>query len=223
MLAAAALAGAPGWASADDANPGNGHLVDEVVAVVRAPGGESRIIPLSKVDQEGRIALVSAGGTEAAFRPLDAMALQASLDWYIDQILLFEEVVRLRVFEVARADALAALARFQAVFARAEDYRAFLSKNDITEEELLGSLRRTLRVQRYLDSRLGRVRVSDAEVKTWYEGHAAAFGGAPFAEVKDSAKARVVQERIDAETRALLAELRARSEVRVLVDFSKGR
>lgn len=177
---------------------------------------------LTKVAEEGRVALVSRGGLEAAFRPLDAGAMRASLDWYVDQLLLAAEAVRLRVFEVDRPDALAALARFKEVFPRSDDYRAFLHELDITEEELLGTLRRMLRVRRYLESRLGRIRVSDGEAEAWYRGHPSAFGGAPFANVKDAVKARMVEDRVDAETRSLLADLRARSEIRVLYDFRSG-
>jgi len=201
---------------------GGGTLADEVVAVVRPSGGDPRVITLSKVAEEGRVALVSRGGIEAAFRPLDGLALQASLNWYIDQVLLYEEAQRLGVAQVERADALASLARFKGMFPRLDDYRAFLFELDITEEELLGTLRRMLRVQRYLESRLGRVRVGDADAEAWYRGHAAAFGGAPFADVKDAVKARMVDEKVDAETRTLLSDVRARSEVRVLVDLGKG-
>jgi hypothetical protein len=195
---------------------GPGEVVEEVVAVVRPPGGEARIITLTKLVEEGRIALVARGGLEAAFRPLDAETLRASLEWTIDQLLLLDEATRLKVFEVDRADALASLARFKEVFPRPEDYRAFLHDLDVTEEELLSTLRRTLRVRRYLESRLGRLRATDAEAESWYRRHPGAFGGQPFAAVKDTARARAVDERVDAETRALLRELRSRSDIRVL-------
>jgi len=226
LVAAAALGGtlpAAGRGEGPAASaPGRGKLADEVVAVVRSAGGEARVITLSKVEEEGRIALVSAGAIEAAFRPLDAMALQASLDWYVDQYLLYEEAVRLKVFEVERTEALAQLARFKEVFRRVEDYRAFLFELDLTEEELLGTLRRTLRGQRYLQSRLGRLRVSDADAEAYYGSHSADFGGAPFADVKEAVRARATEERANTETRALLSDLRARSEIRVIVDFAKG-
>jgi len=217
----AAVAG-DAWAGpgAPDGGVAPGRLLDEVVAVVKPSRGEARVVTRSKVAEEGRIALVSAGGLEAAYKPLDAGALAASLSWYVDQILLYEEAVRLKVFEVERADAVAALARFQKRFPRPEDYRAFLYDLDITEEELLGTLRRTLRVQRYLESRLGRIRVSDAEAEAYYRAHVADLGGAAFAEVKDAVKARLGAERAEADTRALLADLRARSEIRVLVEFA---
>lgn len=211
-------AAAPGTRAAE-AEPSAGEpgrVVEEVVAVVRPPGGEARVITLTKVAEAGRIALVSRGGLEAADRPLDGAALHASLEWYIDQILLHDEAARLEVFEVGRADALAALARFRDVFPRPEDYRAFLVALEIEEEELLSMLRRMLRVRRYLESRLGRVRVTDADVEAWHRRHAAEMRGRPLAEVKDLVRSRIVEERVDAETRAILADLRSRSDIRVL-------
>lgn len=201
---------------AEPSEPVPGGVVEEVVAVVRPPGGEARVITLTKVAEAGRIALVSRGGLEAAYRPLDAAALHASLEWYVDQVLLHDEAARLDVFEVDRADALASLARFREVFPRPEDYRAFLAALEIDEEELLGVLRRMLRVRRYLESRLGRVRVTDPDAEAWYRRHAAEMGDRPLAEVKDVVRARIVEERVDAETRALLADLRSRSDIRVL-------
>ena len=222
LVALASLAAGPSPDGGPGPAPSAGRVVEEVVAVIRPPRGEARIITLTKLTEEGRIALVSRGGLEAAFRSLDRAALQASLEWYIDQLLLFDEATRLRVFEVDRGDALAALGRFKEVFPRPEDYRAFLFEIDVTEEELLATLRRTLRVRRYLESRLGRVRVSDAEAEAWHRRHAAEMGDLPFADVRDAVKARVAEERADAETRAILADLRSRSDVRVLAGGQLG-
>jgi hypothetical protein len=196
--------------------------VEEVAAVVRPRSGEARVITLTKVSEEGRIALVSHGGLDAAFRPLDAAALRASLEYYIDQVLLHEEAVRLNIFEVDRADSEAALSRFQAVFARPEDFRAFLRSLDVTEEELLATLRRAVRVRRYLESRLGRNRPLDGDAEAWYRAHASEYGSLPFAAVKEAVMSRIVDERADAETKGLLAELRARAEIRILTSFGAG-
>lgn len=199
--------------------PSGARIVDEVVAVVRTRGGEARIITLTKVVEEGRIALVSRGGIEAAFARLDGAVLRASLDWYVDQVLLLDEAVRLQVFEVDRAAALAELARFKAPFASPRDYKAFLQEIDVTEEDLVASLRRALRVRRYLESRLGRLRATPADVESWYAAHAAEYQGRPLAEVADEIGARLSAARADQETRSLLADLRARADIRVLVDL----
>jgi len=194
-----------------------GQVLDEVAAVVRAPGGETRVVTLSKLREEARIALVSRGATDAAFRPLDGPALRAALQWYVDQILLFDEVTRLRVFEVDRAEVLAELRRFQGRFARPEDFRAFLDENELTEEELMAVLRRMLRVQHYLDSRVMRTaRVPDADVEAYYRTHHADFGALSLEQVKEPIRARLSEDRIQAEVKSLVEDLRARGEVRLV-------
>ncbi len=212
FLVAPLLVGAP-----DD--PPGGRVVDEVVAVVATRGREARVITLSRVREEGRIALVSRGGIEAAFAPLDGVVLRASLDWYVDQLLLHEEAVRLQVFEVDRAAAQAELERFRSEFHDPKRFKAFLYAIDATEEDLVATLRRNLRVRRYLESRLGRSRASAADVEAWYAAHPGEYGGRPLSEVSDEIAARVSASRADAETRALLAELRRRADIRILVDL----
>ena len=199
--------------------PGGGRIVDEVVAVVASRGREARVVTRTRVAEEGRIALVSRGGIEAAFSRLDGAVLRASLDWYVDQLLLHEEAVRLQVFEVDRDAAVAELTRFKAEFSTPKDFKAFLHQIDATEEELTTTLRRSLRVRRYLESRLGRLRPTTREIAAWYEAHAADYGGRPLAEVTDEIAARLTAARADVETKALLRDLRSRADIRILVDL----
>jgi hypothetical protein len=204
---------------------GEGRVVEEVVAVIRAAGGEPRVVTLTKLTEEARIVMISRGATEAASRPLDGPALKATLDWYVDQMLLSEEAARLDVFEVDRGEARAELDRFRKRFARPEEYAAFLAESDISEEDVLAALRRMLRVQRYLDSRMAtaaRARVSDAEVEAAWRERKAEFGGLPLAQVRDAVRARLAEERLRTEVKALLSDLRRRSEVRVLATFGAG-
>jgi hypothetical protein len=199
--------------------PQEGRVVDEVVAVVATRGQEARIVTLTQVSEEGRIALVARGGIEAAFAPLDGAVLRASLDWYVDQLLLYEEAVRLQVFEVDREAAQAELSRFRSAFRNPRDYKAFLYQIDATEEDLASVLRRMLRVRRYLESRLGRLRPSPREIEAWYAANPGEYGGRPLAEVTDEIAARLSAGRAATETRALLADLRSRADVRILVDL----
>jgi hypothetical protein len=199
--------------------PDGGRVVDQVVAVVATRGREARVVTLTKVVEEGRIALVSRGGIEAAFAPLDGDVLRASLDWYVDQLLLHEEAVRLQVFEVDRAAAQSELARFKGEFASPAGFKAFLHEIAATEEDLTAILRRSLRVRRYLESRLGRLGPSKGEVEAWYAAHQDEYAGRPLSEVSDGIAARLASARADAETKALLADLRGRADIRVLVDL----
>jgi hypothetical protein len=163
---------APGWT-----------VREEIVALVRGPGAaQPRVLTLTRLEDEARVALVSRGGTDAAAAPLDAAALRAALDWLVDQTLLADEATRLEVLDVDPADVDAELRRFRERFGGETAYRAFLDRLELAEEELAGMLRRALRVARYVESRTA---ASDPE----------------------GAARRV---------RALVADLRARSDVRIV-------
>jgi DNA-binding response OmpR family regulator len=104
LLVALALAAAP---------PPAARVVEEIVAVVRNPASAPpRVVTLTKLDEEARIALVSRGASAAATGPLDAEALRAALDWLLAQMLLADDAARLRVDEVPREDVVAELRRF---------------------------------------------------------------------------------------------------------------
>ncbi len=205
-------------ASAGGADP---QIVEQVVAVVRTPAStQPRVITLTRLQEEARIALVSRGGTGAAEGELDGAALRAGLEWLIDQILLLDEVVRLQVFEVERSDVLEELRRFQGRFASPLAYRAFLGRVDITEEELLVVLRRMLRVQRYVDSRVSAAgRVREADVDRWLQERKIDPRASERTAVRNTVRAELSERRTEREVKALLAELRARATIRVLETF----
>ncbi len=195
--------------------PGGARVVDEVVAVVRNPASAPpRAVTRSKLTEEARIALVSRGATAAATGPLDAAALRAALDWLLDQMLLADDAARLRLDEVPREEVLGELRRFKGQFASAQDYARFLEESDLSEDELLATLSRMVRVERYVASRIGRAaRVSDAELDRWLaERGVAASSGPP----RDVARAQLSEERSRAQVKELVAELRQRADVRIV-------
>jgi hypothetical protein len=207
LLAALALAAG--------ASPGEPRIVEEIVAVVRnPPSAPPRVVTLTKLTEEARVALVSRGATAAATGPLDREALRAALDWLLDQLLVADDAARLRVGEVGREEVLGELRRFRGHFADAAEYERFLSANDLPEEELLVTLARMVRVQRYLESRVGRAaRVDEDEVDRWLSARGAATDARP---ARDEARAQLVEERARAQVQELVAELRGRAEIRVL-------
>jgi hypothetical protein len=218
-----AIAAAPALAAgAGPSGAMNGRIVEEVVATIRSPATEqTRVITLSRLAEEARIALVSRGAVAAAVRPLDGAALRAALEWLIDQTVLIDEATRLQVFEVERADVVAELSRFRSRFARPDDYRAFLSSGDLSEEELMVVLRRMLRVQRYLDGRVRHAaRIGDVEVAAYYREHEPDFGGRGLEAVREAVRAHLAQDRMQAEVKAVVSELRGRMEIRLLEDFT---
>lgn len=208
-LLAAALLAAPAAA------PRDARVVEEIVAVVRnPPGAAPRVVTLTKLAEEARIALVSRGAVDAASRPLDAEALRAALDWLVDQMLLADEASRLGLEEVDRDAVAAAVGRFRAQFRTPTGYARFLATSELTEEELSATLARMVRVERYVQSRVGRAsRVSDDEVARFLEARGARAGPGP---ARDAARTQLEEEKVRAQVGALLAELRGRADVRVL-------
>jgi hypothetical protein len=207
-------------ALAAPAAPGE-RIVEEVVAVVRnPPSAPPRLVTRTKLVEEARIALVSRGATEAATGTLDRAALRAALEWLLDQMLVADEAAKLRLDEVNRDEVLAELRRFQGRFETFTAYEAFLDRSELSEDELVATLTRMVRVQRYVQSRVGRAaRVGDDEVDRWLRDRGAAT--APAA-ARDAARAQIAEERAIAQVRELLAELRGRADVRVIGSLRDG-
>jgi len=197
-------------------SPSEGRVVEQVVAVIRNPAGaQPRPIMLTRLEQEARVALVGQGAVEAAAAPLDDAALRAALRWLVDQLLISEEAGRLQVDEVGREEVQAALRRFQDRFPGQAAYRRFLEASDLPEEDLAVTLVRELKVQRYLESRVGRSsRVSDEEVARFLEAKGAELESQ---EARDAVRGRLALEKVQAQVKQLVADLRDRADVRVLV------
>ncbi len=197
------------------------QIVEEIVAVVRnPPSAPARLVTRTKLVEEARIALVSRGATAAATGPLDRAALRAALDWLLDQMLVSDEATKLRLGEVDREEVLAELRRFQNRFATFAGYERFLEAAELSEDELLATLGRMVRVQRYVQSRVGHaVRVSEDEVDRWLRERGAA--SAPSA-AREAARAQIAEERATAQVRELLSELRARAEIRIVGALREG-
>ena len=201
--------------------PAGARVVEEIVAVVRNPSGAPpRIVTSTKLTEEARVALVSRGATAAATGPLDREALRSALEWLIDQMLVADEAARLRIDEVPRADVLDELRKFRARFASPAQYERFLSTSELTEEELLVTLARMVRVQRYVESRVGRAaRVGEDDVDRWLRERGSPPDAGP---AREAARAQLVEETARAQVRDLLAELRGRAEIRVAEPYRRA-
>jgi len=208
LLLTAALASVPAAAP--------GRVIEVVVATVQAsPIRPVRPITLTRLREEARVALVSRGATEAAFGRLDGPALTAALEWLIDQTLVAEEADRLLVAEVRRDEAAQELRRFRGRFGTPDEYARFLARNDLAEDELVVTLARTLRVQRFVEGRVGlSVKVSEPEIDEYLR----ARGVVPEpSAARDAVRAHLSEQRLAREVTKMVRDLRARATVRVLV------
>jgi hypothetical protein len=197
------------------------QIVEEIVAVVRSPpSAPPRLVTRTKLVEEARIALVSRGATTAATGPLDRAALRAALEWLLDQMLVADEAAKLRLDEANREDVLTELRRFQDRFTTFPEYERFLERAELSEDELLATLARMVRVQRYVQSRIGHAaRVREDDVDGWLRARGA--GAAPGA-ARDAARAQLAEERAAAQVRELLAELRSRADIRIIGSLRDG-
>ncbi len=214
-LALALLLAAPAPAAAPAAGPAQRRVLERVVAVVRNPASAApRPLTLTRLDAEARVALISQGGMQAAFVPLDTPARRALLQWVIDQLLVADEAGRLKVDDVPAVELQWAMSAFRLRFADEATYRRFLATTELPEEELEAILARGLRVQRFLDVRLGRsAKVSEDEVSRALAGQGTL---APTAAARDAARSRLMAERVGSLVNQVQRDLRSRADIRVL-------
>lgn len=202
-------------ALAQDGSPGDlGAVVEEVVAAVGP-----RVITRSDLELETRVVLINGGGTEAAFAALEAETVRSAFNWLLNQMVIVAEAERLQVFEVTPEQAAQDASAFARRFGDAKRYAAFLEAQDVTQERILGIFRRNLRVKRYLDSRVKlTVRVSEDEVAVFYADNIPRFSGRPLSEVAEVIRGYLFKQRYEDTVRRLVAELRAKARLRVVVE-----
>jgi len=162
-------------------------LIDSTVAIV-----DRRVITLSLLDQEARLAFLDHGAIDDSTANLDAAKRRAALSYLVNQLLLENEAARLQVFEISDQESANQQKLMQARFPSAAAFRAFLARFDISPEALDQSVRRGLRAERYLADRLRLLEGSSTA-----QAH------------KD----------VSGQVEAILQDIRTRHDVRLLTDF----
>jgi hypothetical protein len=184
------------------------RLLDEVVAVV-----EAQTITLSELEAEARIQLVLLRGPQVADVSLSRPLLAATLRRLVDERVVLAEVERLRLFDLEKADVEREQRRLREKFATVVAYEAFLRQLELTDDEVGLLLARSLRVARYLDSRLRLPsQLRDAELD-----EAARSSGAVLSKAqREELRQRLQREKYERLLLDLLTGLRRRAAVRVL-------
>jgi hypothetical protein len=187
-------------------------LIDSVVAIVGR-----RVITLSQLRTEARVALAAHGATATAQGPLSNQVLGSTLDYVINEDLVEEEASRLQVFPVTNAEGQVAEEQLAAGFPSREAFESFLAHFDIDHERLRAILRRGLRASRYLENRLRlQSQASDAEVDALL---ARSISDATVPQTRPLARAYLQRQKYQVLAAALVRELRSRADVRILADF----
>lgn len=166
------------------------RVLDRVVAVV-----DDRALTLSDLEFETAIALIQRGAMGAATQPLDTEALASAVDLAVAQRVASDEAEKFQAFPVEDAELQAAVQGFAARFPSPKAYERFLSRFDRDETQLGVVLARGLRAEKLIDSRVRlRSQVQDADVRRYYEEHAAELG-APYERVRAAIGDRLARER----------------------------
>ncbi len=210
--AAAEPAAAPAQPSGAESELRGARLIDSVVAIVGR-----RVITLSQLEAEARVALAEHGSVEAAAQPLADGVLRSTLDYVISEDLVEEEAARLGVFPVGTGDCLAAEETLAGRFASRQAFEAFLARFDIDPERLTSILRRGLRSSRYLQNRLRlQTEVTDRDVGALL---ARAVHDPALPQAPSLARAYLQRQRYQALAAKLVQDLRARAGVRIIAGF----
>jgi hypothetical protein len=212
---------APG-AHADPPVVSGGFRVGGIAAVVgsSAPGPGVDVILRSDVDLRARIAL--SGQTERAtgFERLPPALLRATLDQLIGEALIAREAERVRVSSPGEADFARERRRLEEEAGSAARLRELLTRLGAPAEEVEALARRRALVTSFLQANLeGTTVVTDAEVE-----HAYGEGGHPFTdraldEAREDLRAWLARRSLDRAVRRWVSVLRARTTVRVLVQY----
>ncbi len=193
---------------------GLGPVIDEVVLSV----GE-RFVTRSELELEARVVLLMGGGAQGAFASIPGDTVASVLDYVVNQLLILKEVDRLRVFEVDTEEVGSEYARFVAAFEDPTALDDFLHALDVGPKRIAAILRRNLRVQRYLESRVRlTVRVAEDEVVAFFVENSERFADRSLEEMREAIRGYLFRERFEAAVQELMDDLRARTEIRVLAE-----
>ncbi len=194
----------------------SGQVIDRVVALV---GGH--VITLSELDFEARVALIQRGAVDAANASLDDQALRSALNLAIGERLETEAADKLQAFNLEEGELDSALRDFASKFKSKAEQAAFLARHDADEQQLAAVLARRLRAEKILDSKVGlKARVSDPEMRRFYEAHRSELGGS-YEEMRSAIRTKLLRERYAALAREEMAQIRKGADVRMIAPFAK--
>ena len=193
--------------AADDAGVQAFKIIDEAVAAI-----DGQVVTQSQLEFEARVLLVNGGGVEAAFALLDEPALRAALNTMIDQRLATLEADKLEAYALDPGELEQAVTAFRARFKDEGRYRQFLQAHEADGNDVAAVLRRGLRAQRILESRVRlKAQVSPAEAARLAGGRAD-LKGLPI----ETVRSKLFSERYGALVKAELQQARKSTDVRLL-------
>ena len=180
---------------------------ERVVATV-----DHQVITLLEVRKAARIEMVRGGAVAATVSEPPPDLLELMRVHLIQEALLLDEAQKSALPATPDHDVDVAFATFTARFPTPQALQQFLTSSSLSIDEIRDVLRRSLRVDKVLDTRVrSRIQVSAADIAKYRALHPDAFSWST-GEVTRQAS----QEQLITRTRGYLQELCERAEVRVL-------
>jgi hypothetical protein len=190
-------------------------VVDRTVALIAG-----RVITLSELEFEARVALIERGGLEAANAPLDNAALRSALELALGERLETAAADKLQTFQLEDGEVEAAVRRFKSKFPSNAELASFLARHEADESQLAAVLARRLRAEKILDSKISlRARVGDAEVRRFYDEHRSELVGS-YDDVRTKIREKLFRDRYAALAREELLQVRKGADVRMIAPFA---
>jgi hypothetical protein len=188
---------------------GGAQIIDRVLAVVAGTP-----ITLSDVTAALRLGLVPTP-------PSGDHVERAALDALIDRQLQLIEVNRYVPTEPTEAEIAARLATIRSRFASDAAFETALKETGVDSPQLKARIRDTLRIESYVQQRFGSAfQPSEDDVLRYYRTHPGEFTRdgtlRPFADVREDARRRLLEERTTTLMKDWLSGLRQRVDVTVL-------
>jgi len=188
---------------------------DDFGVAARVNGAAIGLVRLERyfeenLQEKGR--LVAGIRSPAAFKTMK----KAALDELVDRELLWQEAQR-RKRVVPQKDLDIAMARFRAQLPDPARRRLQLERGGFTEQGYTEYVKRELSIRRLVELDLApKVKVTAAEVHAFYQANLDHFTG-PEPEERDAIRARLGDEKLQQAMRELVAELRGKARVEILI------
>jgi peptidyl-prolyl cis-trans isomerase SurA len=185
-------------------SPVRAELVDRVVASVN-----NEVITLSELDR--------AVGFNVAFGGKDGARLRSeTLEGLVNRHLLLQEAYRLKFVEVSDQDINTEIEKLKTRLGSDNAFAGFLTRLDITREQLGRMLGERLLVEKFIEKKIGLyVRVNRDEARDYYGKHPGEFKGKSFQEAQKTIEAMFTSQKLEQQVAQYLAELRSKADIRM--------
>ncbi len=180
-------------------------LVDRIVASVNRDA-----ITLSELNQ--------AVGFNSALsgKPADESVRAETLQGIINRHLLLQEAARLKFVEVSAQETNVEVEKLKVRLGSDRAFEDFLTRLDMTKEQLGRMLAERLLVERFVEKKVGLfVRVSRDEAEDYFNRNPDRFRGKKFIDVQKVIMAGLQARKVDEQLDRYLSDLRSKADIRI--------